>query len=227
MLDNNINNHTFDKEVTCPICEAKFKTKAVKVNSPRIASKDSDFFIRYNVVNPYFYDVWLCNSCGYAALKVDFPSVKSYQKQLVLNSITKKWNPREYPDLITPTLAIERYKLAFVNALALEKPHSTLGMIMLKISWMYRLLEDKKNEDLTLHQALSSLEKAYTLESFPLYGLQRDSMTYLIGDLNRRLNNDSQALLWYSKAITTLGASSRVKELARDGKDLITNKNLE
>ena len=66
--------------VKCPICGKTFKTKAVKVNSPRIISKDSDFFIRYSVVNPYFYDVWICNSCGYAAMKSDFLKVKSYEK---------------------------------------------------------------------------------------------------------------------------------------------------
>lgn len=220
-MSTDIEQHIFDREVTCPVCGETFKTKAVKVNSPRILSKDSDFFIRYSVVNPYFYDVWICNSCGYAAMKSDFPKIKSYEKDSIFKQISIKWKPREYPDILNATIAIERYKLALLSATAMEKPNSTLGMILLKTSWMYRLLEDKENENIFLEKALNTLNTAYSTERFPMYGLQRDSMSYLLGDLNRRLGNNSEALRWYSSVITTPGISSRVKELARSGKDLI------
>ncbi|MGG7178073.1 DUF2225 domain-containing protein [Clostridium paraputrificum] len=223
-MDIDINKHIFDKEIVCPICNNKFKTKVVKVNSPRITSKDSDLFIRYSVANPYLYDVWLCNNCGYAAMKADFLKTKSFHRDLILNTITKKWNPRTYPDVLTPTNAVERYKLALLSAIAMEKPNSTKGMILLKISWMYRLLEDSREQDF-LNQALNTLTDAYALEDFPIYGMQRDSLSYLIGDLNRRCNNHEDALKWYSKVITTVGASQRVKELARNGKDSIKEGN--
>ena len=54
-----------------------------------------------------------------------------------------------------------------------------------------------------------------------MYGLNRDSLTYLIGDLNRRLNYNDTALQWFSKVITTIGTSYRVKELDRTGTNLI------
>ena len=123
--------HTFDKAITCPVCSSKFKIKCVKSKSPRILSKDSDFFIRYKSINPYFYDVWICNSCGYSAMKVDFPKIKSYQKDLVLKNITSKWKPRIYPDIMTEELAIEKYKLALITALSMEIQNSTIGMILL------------------------------------------------------------------------------------------------
>nr|WP_304284799.1 DUF2225 domain-containing protein [Clostridium paraputrificum] len=213
--------HTFDKRITCPVCSSKFEIKCVKSKSPRILSKDSDFFIRYKSINPYFYDVWICNSCGYSAMKVDFPKIKSYQKDLVLKNITSKWKPRIYPDVMTEELAIEKYKLALITALSMEKQNSTIGMILIKISWMYRLLNNNLEELKYLSQALTAFENAYINENFPMYGLDRDSLTYLIGDLNRRLNNNDIALQWYSKVITTIGASYRVKELARTGKDSI------
>ena len=72
MNDTTILNHLFDKQVICPVCDSHFKAKTVKSKSPRIISKDSDFFIRYSVANPYFYDVLICNSCGYAAMRSDF-----------------------------------------------------------------------------------------------------------------------------------------------------------
>ena len=44
---------------------------------------------------------------------------------------------------------------------------------------------------------------------------------YLIGELYRRIGNPNEALLWFSNLITTPGAPERIKEKARDQKDLI------
>ncbi|SFD15774.1 DUF2225 domain-containing protein [Clostridium uliginosum] len=221
-----ITKHLFQKKVTCPVCNNIFKVNVVKVNSPRILSKDSDFLLRYSIINPYFYDVWICNNCGYAALKADFDKLRSHQKDVVLNKIKPKWKPRTYPDVLTEKLAIERYKLALLNAVVIEFKESTKAIICLKIAWMYRLLEMKKEELHFIAQALAGFNDAYINESFPMYGLQRDSTMYLIGELNRKLGNNEEALIWYSKTITTLGASYKIKDLARNGKDAIKSTNV-
>ncbi|MBD7910241.1 MULTISPECIES: DUF2225 domain-containing protein [Clostridium] len=223
MTDNDVLKHTYDKEIVCPICENKFKVKIVKVNSPRITSKDSDFFIRYSVVNPYFYDVWMCNHCGYSSMKADFPKIKSFQKELVLDGITKKWTPRVYPESLTVDNAIERYKLALVTSMIIEKPNSTKAMILLKLAWMYRLKKDVEKEMAFLKQSITAFLDAYSMEDFPIYGMQRDSISYLIGELYRRTNNEKEALTWYSKVFSTVGASQKLKDLARNGKDSLKN----
>lgn len=216
--------HIYDKEIVCPVCTYKFNAKVVKVNSPRITTRDSDLFIRYSIVNPYFYDVWVCDSCGYSAVKADFPKVKAHQKELVMNEITRKWRPHDFPDNFTVSDAIHRYKLALVNAMAIDSPNSSLAMLFLKLGWMFRLSEDTEKENLFLGNALQYFLKAFSLEDFPIYGMQRDSISYLIGDLYRRTGNNEEALRWYSKVMTTIGASVKVKELARDSKDMINNK---
>ncbi|ATD56182.1 hypothetical protein BTM21_09190 [Clostridium chauvoei] len=214
-------NHIFLKKVHCPVCENTFGTPAVKVNSPRILSKDSDFFVRYYIINPYFYEVWVCPYCGYSAMKVDFPKIRNYQIELVKEKVLSKWKNREYGDIFTPEIAIERYKLALLNAMVMESRNSTKAMICLKIAWMYRLLEDSNNENTFLNQALIGFTEAFSTEGFPLYGLDRFSTMFLLGELCRRLRKDSDALLWFSKVITSRGASNKIKEMARDGRDKI------
>jgi len=226
MNDTDILNHLFDKQVVCPVCNAHFKTKTVKSKSPRVISKDSDFFIRYSVVNPYFYDVIICNSCGYAALRSDFDNIKMYKKELVLSNVTPKWKPREYPDILDEKLAIERYKLALLNALLLDLADSTKAMLSLKIAWMHRSLNNTDQETVFLKQALEGFNNAYIYEVFPIYGLQRDSLMYLLGELNRKLGNSQEALQWFSKTIVSVNSSYRVKEMARNGRDLIKDENL-
>ncbi|AQS07465.1 DUF2225 domain-containing protein [Clostridium beijerinckii] len=225
MSDTSILNHLFDKQMVCPVCNSHFKAKTVKSKSPRVISKDSDFFIRYSVVNPYFYDVLICNSCGYAAMRSDFEKLKSHKKELVLSNVTPKWKPREYPHILDEKLAIERYKLALLNAMLIDLPNSTKGMISLKIAWLNRSLDNNIQETLFLKQALEGFNTAYMTEIFPIYGLQRDSLMYLLGELNRRLGNNQDALQWYSKTIVNTNSSYKIKEMARVGKDLIKTAN--
>jgi len=226
MNDTSIINHLFDKQIICPVCNSQFKSKTVKSKSPRVVSKDSDFFIRYSVANPYFYDVLICNSCGYAAMRSDFDKLKVHKKDLVFSNVTPKWKPREYPDVLDEKLAIERYKLALLNAVLLNLPNSTKGMISLKIAWMNRLLDNSDQETLFLKQALEGFNNAYINEIFPIYGLQRDSLMYLLGELNRKVGNYEDALLWFSRTIVSINSSSRVKDMARTGKDAIKSINL-
>jgi uncharacterized protein (DUF2225 family) len=149
-----------------------------------------------------------------------------YKKELVLSNVTPKWKPREYPDILDEKLAIERYKLALLNALLLDLADSTKAMLSLKIAWMHRILNNTDQETVFLKQALEGFNNAYIYEVFPIYGLQRDSLMYLLGELNRKLGNSQEALQWFSKTIVSVNSSYRVKEMARNGRDLIKDENL-
>lgn len=214
-------NYLYDKKVTCPVCGANFTVKAIKTSSYRIQGKDSDFFIRYNIINPYFYDVWICNDCGYSAMKVDFDKIKSFQKNLVKSNITPKWRPRTYNVPYNVNTAIERYKLSLLNYFYIESYASKKAMNCLKIAWMFRILEDKDNEQNFLNQALKNFNDAYYNEDFPIYGMDKFTVMYLIGELHRRLGNNEDALIWFSNVITSPMASPKIKNMARDQKDLI------
>lgn len=220
----NILNSIYDKKITCPVCGGEFTSKVVKSSSIRIESKDSDFFIRYLGANPYFFDVWVCEDCGYAAMKSDFPNIKSFEKDIIKNEISSKWKPRSFEEINDPNEAIDKYKLALITAVTLKKKNSTIAFLLLKIAWMYRILENEANEQVFLKEAVECFVAAYSKEDFPIYGLTRDSLTYLIGDIYRRVNRDEDALTWYSRSITTIGAAQRIKELARNGRDLIKEK---
>ncbi|MBU5488218.1 DUF2225 domain-containing protein [Clostridium sp. MSJ-8] len=217
----------FDRKITCPICGNEFTTKSVKVNSVRIASKDSDFFVRYKTGNPYLYDIWTCEKCGYTAMKSDFDKIKSFEKDILKEQLLPKWKERHFNEIMTPSDALEKYKLALINASILGRSKGTLGFILLRIAWMYRLEEDEEKENHFLTQSVKCFEEAFSTEPFPIYGLQRDSLTYLIGDLYRRIGEYDKALTWYSNVITTVGANYKFKEMARNGRDMIKEMKLQ
>lgn len=217
----NEKDYLYDKNLTCPVCGRNFTVKAIKTSSYRMKDKDSDFFIRYDIINPYFYDVWLCNNCGYAAMKADFEKIRNFQIDLIKENITPKWKGREYNVPYNVDAAIERYKLSLLNYYYSDSKASKKAMNCLKLAWMCRLTEDLQAEKDYLKEALKGFNDAFFNEDFPIYGMDRYTTMYLIGELNRRTDNLDEAMIWFSKVITTPSINKRLKELARDQKDLI------
>ena len=213
-----INSLLYDKTVICPVCNNSFNMKVVKTYAPRISSKDSDFLIRYQNINPLLYEVWVCPFCGYAALKSKFPKLKSYEKNLIILKICNQWKGKKYPPIITEELAIERYKIALLNAIVTESRDSTKAYICLKIAWIYRLLQKTEEEQEFLVKALEGFLLAYENEITPFYGLDTYSLMYLIGELYRRTKDYDNAIIWYSRVITNRNANYRIKDKARDMK---------
>jgi uncharacterized protein (DUF2225 family) len=219
--EENLKSLLYDSQVTCPVCENIFKARSIKTSAARVSSKDSDSFIRYSVINPYFYDVWLCNKCGYAAMKIDFNRIREYHKEAIRSKLTPRWHSKTYPEVYDVNIAIERYKLSLLNYYLMEAKSSKKAMNCLKLAWMHRLIGDEENELIFLTESLEGFNHAYYSEEFPIYGMNKFSCMYLIGELNRRVGDTDNALIWFSRVISTAGASQKLKDLTRDQRDLI------
>ena len=57
----------YDKEITCPVCEKKYKTKKVKSAAVKVDKKDSDFCMHFKGENPLYYSAYVCPHCGYSS----------------------------------------------------------------------------------------------------------------------------------------------------------------
>lgn len=223
LINNSGKENLFNKKIDCPVCQNKFEAKVNKAKKALITSKDSDLFIRYRVINPYFYEIWLCPHCGYAAIKTEFLSIKEIQKEKIINKITPRWTPRNYPDVYDELIAIDRFKLALLTAVVIGSKESTKAILSLKIAWMYRLLEKEEEEIQYLKKAIDGLSSTYYNEQLPVYGLDQFSLLYLIGELKRRVGENTEALKFFGELFVERNAPQKLKEMARDMKDLIKN----
>jgi len=218
----NAENFVYDRKVECPVCFSNIKVKAVKSSAVRIISRDSDFMTHYGEPNPAYYDVWLCTNCGYAALSNKFDNVSDLQRKLIKEKISSRWvGDRSYPNLYTPDIAIEMHQLALLNAIVKEARESDKAMICLKTAWLYRLKKDEAGEKRFLQNALEGFINAFEKEPFPVCGMDGATLKYLIGELYRRLGDTSNALLWFSRVLSDRNAKPKIKDMARDQKDLI------
>ena len=209
------------KELTCPVCGKVISLPVAKSSYARIKRRDTDFYIEYEKINPYFYDIWLCTECGYAALKKDFENIKRSNIEIIKQTISKRWVARKYPDIYDVNIAIERFKMALLNYCAINSKDSQQGYVCLKLSWMYRLKGDAENEKSFQQRALISFGNAYSKENFPLFGMDKPTVQYLIGELNRRLGNTEDAMRWLGEVIVSREAAASLKDKARDQREEI------
>ncbi|SFU46154.1 hypothetical protein SAMN04487886_103320 [Clostridium sp. DSM 8431] len=134
--------------------------------------------------------------------------------------ISNEWHGREYPLIYTEEIAIERYKLALLTAVVADFKDSRKAILCLRLAWMYRLLKKENEEQFYLGKALEGFINAYESEDTPIYGLDTYSLMYLIGELYRRTGKISESVKWFSNVITSRGANYKVKDKARDMREL-------
>jgi uncharacterized protein (DUF2225 family) len=214
--------YLFDRKVICPVCSNHTNVRAVKSNGIRVISRDTDFMTHYEEPNPMLYDVWVCSSCGYAAISSRFNSITDKQAKLIQENITSKWDKnKKYPQVYNIDTALETHQLALLNAVVRMAKDSEKALICLKLAWLYRLKNDCPNENKFLSHAQEGFILALEKESPPIAGLNDESCEYLIGELHRRLGNNSEALKWFSKVLCNPKAKQKIKDMARDQKDLI------
>lgn len=211
----------YDRETICPVCGNKFLARTVKTNGYRMKKQDSDFYIKYDIINPYFYDVLLCNVCGYAAMKADFHKLRQFEIDAIQKNISPKWHGKKYPQIYDINIAIERYKLSLLNYTVMDSRSSKKAMNCLKLSWLYRELGDTRNEELFRQNAIVGFNDAYLNEGSPIYGMDSFTILYLIGELNRRSGNYEEALKYLGNVVTSREVNRKLKDLAITQKDLI------
>ncbi|HHX55840.1 MAG TPA: DUF2225 domain-containing protein [Clostridiales bacterium] len=236
----------FLKTHICPVCENEFKESTVKTGSIKLSSVDTDLRPKYDQLDGVKYGVTLCNKCGYAALNQLFKKVTSIQCKLVREQISSTYKPiEENKDSLKISYddAILRHKLALLNTVVKKGKNSERAYTCLKTAWVLRgkaeeieksmqeetdkgsakamIAELKKEEDKFIINAFEGFSKAYSTEGFPISGMDMNTLSYLLGDLARRICKYDEASRWISEVIVSRSASKRLKDSARNIKELL------
>ncbi|MDE6566591.1 MAG: DUF2225 domain-containing protein [Lachnospiraceae bacterium] len=228
----------FDKGFTCPVCDEEFHSKMVRTGKVKLLSADTDLRPKYQLVDSLKYDALVCPKCGYASLSRFFKFMLPAQAKMIRENITTNFkgiettgNTYSYDD------AIARHQLALANAVVKKAKDSEKAYTCLKIAWLYRgkaehlpkdtenynqeIKELKEQEVELLENACEGFLSAYSKESFPMCGMDELTVTYLVADLCRRTGRFDEAARWISKVLTSRTANERIKNKARDIKELL------
>ncbi len=227
-----------DKTFRCPLCDKEFTSKIVRTGKAKLLSADTDLRPKYSPVDSTKYEAIVCPHCGYAALSKFFPRIMPTQAKMIKENICANFKGLPaYGDVYTYDDAIARYKLALVNTVVKKAKLSERAYTCLKLAWVIRgkqetLPQDTENyaevmkqlkaeEDELIRNAYEGFESAFSKENFPLCGMDEPTATYLVADLARRSGEYEKASRWVSQVITSRSAPDRVKDKARQVKELI------
>ena len=223
-----IEDYIFAKNFTCPVCTQNFKSNIVRERRIRLESVEYDLRPVYSPIDPLFYDVVVCESCGYTAVQRMFNNILKRQTDLILSELSPKFRFHPYPDEPTIDEVIARYKLALLNAIVKKSKDGERAYICMKITWLYRVkgnaIEDEKQfAELTVKGLTAALSK----EHFPIpgIGLGENTALYLIAAFLYFLGDEKGAMKILSELIASTKVSKRIKDRARDLRDEISDKN--
>lgn len=231
----------FEKTFTCPICEKDFKAKTVKIGKAKLVGTDLDLRPKYENIDMLKYDVILCPHCGYSALSRYFKFLTAPQAQRIAQVISKSFKPpKEVHEIYSYEEALERYKLALANAIVKQAKASEKAYICLKTAWLLRgqgehldkadkeyakkKAENEASENEFLRNALEGFLAARQTEGYPMCGMDESTVDYLIAVTALRFEQFDVATKLVSNILVSPGTNPRMKEKARDLKELLMAK---
>jgi uncharacterized protein (DUF2225 family) len=203
-------------ELRCPICESTFRSQAV-VSTNSFGGKRTDFHERAAGTQPLPYLVHTCNRCGYSGAERDFSDdaeVTPMLREHVWNELT--------PRLPTEALSgSEKYELAAKIAewQSMEPRH--IADLLLRAAWCCVDESDIEAERYFRRKAAWTLERA--LNSYDgVIREERAVLTYLVGELWRRVGDVAQAKEWFDRVppeITDAQTQQWILDAARQQRD--------
>lgn len=226
-----------DKGMQCPICDNVFKTRAVKNGRARRLDSDRDLRPKYEYIDPIKYDVSSCPKCGYTAINRYFGHLSGIQAKMIREEICSKFKPDSISkEVVSYTYdeAIERYKLALITTIAKKGKVSEKAYACLKLAWLYRgkkeeiiaknpelsdankasVAEAQKMEMAFYAQAFDGFIKAMSSESYPMCGMEQNTVDFLIANMAYNLKKFDVASRMVATLLTSRTVSKQIKDKA-------------
>ncbi|PKL42976.1 MAG: hypothetical protein CVV42_20615 [Candidatus Riflebacteria bacterium HGW-Riflebacteria-2] len=177
---------------TCPACGTVFDARTV--TSITHQGQDSDFLPHYLGENPLPYFLVQCPECSFSAYPEDYNDLTSFQNKISGTSIKKILSLpicRKIPE--------EAQKFFIAGKIYEETGRNPyhIGNLYLRGSWCCRISDNRKAEIEMQQMAVKFLRLAVEKsminnpDNLPV-------VTYLIGELYRRLEDRKSAREWFS-----------------------------
>ncbi len=226
--------YLFEKTHTCPVCDEEFKSSAVRTGKAKLIGTDTDLRPRYQGVDPLKYDAIVCPRCGYAGVNRFFTAITTPQAKLVLEQISKKFHgDLKLDGVYSYDDAILFHRLALASAVVKRGKLSERAYTCLKTAWLLRAKQEEETtaekDKAALHEqeqeflssAYDGFSEAMSKEAFPICGMDENTMLCMLADIGRRVGHYEDAGRLISRVIVSRTAPERIKNKAREIKDLI------
>ena len=194
------NDFIYTVEKKCPICESLIQITKVK-SKIALIKQDSDLCMHYKDINPYYYSVFVCSNCSYAAPESRFFAVNAKEIEKIKNFVT------QYRMLISLSgersfeQAVDSIKLAIFLEESLGLSKVSLANLYLLLAWLYRECKDRVQELYALEKALEKYEDVLYKSQYDSGNMDKITVEYLVAELSRRVSRLDVASKIYGKLL--------------------------
>jgi uncharacterized protein (DUF2225 family) len=180
-------------QMVCPVCDKGFESRTV-VATDSLGGKRTDFHERATGAQPLPHFVHSCCRCGFTSLERDFAGDAEVTPTLRAHV----WN--ELAPLVDKSLVTgsEKYEAAAKFAMWQGRDAEDSGDMLLRAAWCYVDEDDIEAERYFRRKAASAFERALSTWD-GVRGERRAVLTYLVGELCRRIGNVSLARAWFDR----------------------------
>jgi uncharacterized protein (DUF2225 family) len=201
-------------ELTCPICSYTFSSQAVLSTSLR--GKRTDFHERAEGAQPLPYLIHMCSKCGYTGGEQDFG------EEATLEPAVKEhvWDELAPKVPIDPLTGSDKYEFAAKVAMWQGAEPRHVAGLFLRAAWCCVDEGDVEAERYFRRYAAWGFEGA--LEAQRADRDERAMLTYLVGELWRRIGDVKRANQWFDRVpseITNAKDQKWVLAAARQQRD--------
>jgi uncharacterized protein len=180
-------------ELTCPICANDFRSQTV-VATNGYGGKRTDFHERAAGMQPLPYFVHLCGHCGYAGVERDFGEQAESNDEL-RHYVWSNLAPSVLRELPAGSL---KYEHAAKVAEWQGSDPRYLADLYLRAAWCaVDELDTEAERYFRRHAAWRFAEALEHYEGVPTD--ERAVLTYLVGELWRRVGDTAQAYEWFDR----------------------------
>lgn len=216
-----IQNVFFEQKKQCPVCGNKFTVTRVRSSACFVLERETDFHVKYRDIDPLLYSIWVCPNCQYANNDKDFmQDFKPHEMERMKKGLPLlKTEEPDFSGERTPPIAMRTIELAIRTAMVRQAPAIVMAGFYLRGAWLLRDLGKTEEEIKFTEQAKKLYQHSFEKEWGRFAAKMSDSrIMYLIGELNRRLGDNEEAIKWFSRIITNKDIKSEpeINRLVRD-----------
>jgi uncharacterized protein len=188
-------------ELCCPVCATRFRSQAVVVTNA-LGGKRTDFHERAAGTQPLAYLVHMCNRCGYAGAEREFTDeaeVSAALKSRVWSELAPEFGGlSRCAGARSPVPGSAKYEAAAKVATWQGGDPRVIGDCYLRAAWC--CVDEGDTEAERFFRRKAAWMFAEALSSYDCVALEeRAVLTYLVGELWRRIGDVAAAARWFDR----------------------------
>jgi len=212
--------NTFIVEKICPICEQTFRVVKTRSRIP-VIRRDEDACTHYKDFNPYYYTVWVCEHCGFAADENTFTHKIPDRHLTILRAVLLTKNIKiPFTEERTLGNAATAFRLALKFQDLIHGKASKKAKYAHQLAWIYREAGDKEQENEFLKKAAEFYEAALAKEHFPIGEMTDNAVVYLVAAIYYLLGERQKATSYLSRLIGDKAVREREPRIFDKARDL-------